>query len=807
MSQQSAKFALLIFSATGLLSFSIQHSAAVEAENAVVNLPVASHQERQSVDLFLEVSINGSSRKIVGNFVRLPSGAFAAMPDELAEIGIKPLAAATNADGLVILDRLPNVTYAYDEQKQHIEFTADDTQRSVELIDASRVRKSEAAEATSALGAVLDYTIYSASNSLFDGRKDLFRGVSGSFDGRIFSRYGVLRNSFIASYGDDGVDHFRRLNSSWSYSDPVTMISYRAGDIVSGGLTWTRPVYLGGLQIARNFSLRSDLTTQPMPAFSGSAAVPSTIEVYTQNALTYSGSVPSGPFQLVNIPAMTGQGEARVVIRDSLGRETVTTLPFYSSNMMLKQGLFDYSLEVGAPRRNYGLESADYTKDIFGSFTARYGARDWLTVEGHVEGGASLINGGAGVVFPLHRYGAASVALAGSNSPAGSGGLLHATVQLNYERWSIYGRIQRAFGDYEDIATVTARSQTQWQVTPFHYAKVAKSIDQISASIPLPGKFSNLNLAYTRLGFEDRPSSQVASLSYSHRVFKNATLYTSVFKDFSSRDSYGIYAGLSFSFGNGIHSSSGVHSDGHGQRLFTELSKNGNSQYGRYGWRARTAEGDNPNRSLGGHLRTKHVRADASLEQVNDDTRVTGQLEGSVVAAGGDVFLTDRIHDAFAVVNVGAPDVPVFHQNRPAGKANRRGKAIVTNLNSYQNNPIAIDPHDLPVDAIVPNTKQVVVPRANSGVVVDFGLSAKSSSALVGFIDSDGKALPVSSTVQLNGSKETFVIGYEGQAFMQNLKADNKVRIELDNGQSCKATFPYRAVAGSQVLIEKVVCQ
>jgi len=159
------------------------------------------------------------------------------------------------------------------------------------------------------------------------------------------------------------------------------MISYRAGDFVSGGLGWTRPVYLGGMQIQRNFSLRSDLVTLPMPVVSGSAAVPSTLEVHTGNVRTYSGEVPAGPFELANFRVISGAGEARVVLKDTLGREIQTTLPFYTSSELLRQGLVDFSAEIGFPRRNHGTESSDDASDIMGTATVRYGLADRLTLE------------------------------------------------------------------------------------------------------------------------------------------------------------------------------------------------------------------------------------------------------------------------------------------------------------------------------------------------------------------------------------------------------------------------------------------
>ena len=60
---------------------------------------------------------------------------------------------------------------------------------------------------------------------------------------------------------------------------PSTMRRYRAGDFISGFLSWTRPVRLGGAQINSDFSMRPDLITFPVPAVAGSVAVPSTVDV------------------------------------------------------------------------------------------------------------------------------------------------------------------------------------------------------------------------------------------------------------------------------------------------------------------------------------------------------------------------------------------------------------------------------------------------------------------------------------------------------------------------------------------------
>ncbi len=95
------------------------------------------------------------------------------------------------------------------------------------------------------------------------------------------------------------------------------------------------------------FPLQPGFVTFPLPGISGEAALPSTVDLYVDNALRMRRQVPSGPFSIQDLPVTTGQGDARLVIRDILGREQVITQPFYATSRLLKQGLHDYSYELG----------------------------------------------------------------------------------------------------------------------------------------------------------------------------------------------------------------------------------------------------------------------------------------------------------------------------------------------------------------------------------------------------------------------------------------------------------------------------
>ncbi len=756
-------------------------------------------------DLQLEVFINDESMKMLGAFRMEPDGSLAATAGELHQVGIKPPASASDKD-LVELDDLSDLSYQVDVQAQRLYVTTTDDGRAARTIDVAEKQKSEVPEVQSAYGGALNYSLYATANTPFENDVDLFNGVSGSFDAWVFSPYGTLSQSFLAGYSDQELDRITRLNTTWSYSDPKSLMTYRMGDFTTGGLSWTRPVYFGGIQAQRNFALRSDLVTVPLPAFKGTAAVPSTLEIYSQNVRTYSADVPAGPFQLTSLPAFAGAGQARVVLRDRFGRETIETLPFYSSNLLLQKGLLDFSVEAGVPRRNFGIEPADYDDRIMGVATARYGMTDWLTLESHFEVGKDLLNGGVGAAFPLGPWGAASVAVAGSTSNARSGALFNGSLEMSNGDWSVHARMLRAFDNYDDIASVTAEEVSRKPgELPVFGAGVPRALDQVTLSVPPPLDFSSLNFSYTRLENDRGEKSQIAGVSYS-QTLKAATFYASVFVDLEDDRRFGFFAGVSIPLGDNISANTGIQNGPDGFDVVADISKSVQQEDGSLGWRARTSQGKVSNREASVNYRTSFARFEGDVQQYGADFRATAGMDGAVAITGGEVIATNRIEDAFAIVDVGMPGVDVQMQNRSIGKTNRSGRILVPNLKSYEPNTVSIDPKTLPVDADVPSTRKVVVPADRSGVVVRFGVSDAPQAALVTFKNKDGTQLRAGLSGKLQGAGDEFVIGYDGQTYIRGLGGWNAIDITLYDGSKCHAEFSYKPEPGKQVVIKDVKC-
>lgn len=766
----------------------------------------AQHQFAETARrLQLEVFINGRPTDLIAEFQYGVDNELVIEPGQLRNVGLDPVDEALRPDGLIAVSRLPQVTYELDEANQLIRFTAGYDAAATRIVEAHQT-DAAAPAAQSGVGGLVNYTIYASTGG--DGVDELsnFEGVSGWFEGRAFSPLGVLSHSQIASSSPDEAYDTKRLDTTWSYSSPRTMISYRAGDIITGGLSWTRPTRLGGIQIQRNFGLRPDLVTMPLPEFSGSAAVPSTVDVYVNDARRLSQDVPPGPFEITNLPVITGSGTARVVVRDALGRETVSETPFFATSDLLAPGLLDFSLESGFARRFYAVESNDYDGRFMASGTARYGLSDRLTLEASVEGGGDLLNGGSGAVFGLGKYGVGSFAAAASTYGRRTGYQLAGSVEIELWGLHLYGRTQRTFGDYLDIAAVTAEPSLLPDADLLSAAP-PRALDQVSLSAPLNFDPSIFNISYTQIETIQGDRSRILGFSYSRPVGNSASVFATAYKDFEDDDAFGMFAGLSMTFGGDINASVAASSDSDGTTMTTDLVKSSSDAIGSYGWRVRDTEGARTNRLASVNYRAAIARFEAGVEQYDKHFRANAQMDGAVVVAGGGVFLSNRVDDAFAVVDTGAPGVDVEYENRPAGRTNKRGKLLLPNLRAYERNKITIDPANLPVDAAVSETLETAVPADRSGVVVKFGVDASPLAALVTLRNEEGEFVETGATGHLAGGSESFVVGYDGQAYLTGLANQNTIVIDQPSRGGCEATFPFQPQRGAQVAIPDAVCR
>ena len=199
--------------------------------------------------------MNGRPTGRVGEFIDR-DGALYATPAELRDLGFAlppDIAAGTEP---ILLASLPNVH----AQLERCHADAGRAGRRLRAAADRTRRRSRATElaplSRSGYGALLNYDVLGT----YGGRSATAgqQPTGGALlDLRAFSPYGVLENSGLVNITPyAGQATTVRLGTTFDYADPDDLRRWRAGDVVSGAVSWSRSVRLGGGQVSSDFSLR-----------------------------------------------------------------------------------------------------------------------------------------------------------------------------------------------------------------------------------------------------------------------------------------------------------------------------------------------------------------------------------------------------------------------------------------------------------------------------------------------------------------------------------------------------------------------
>ncbi len=789
------------------------------------------------VDLLLDVVVNGQPIGQIGEF-QARNGRLFVSRHELRSLGFRvppPDRQGGSEADMLALDELAGLTCRLDQKTQTLNVTASIEALATTILGGSQENAS-LLPVESGFGAVIDYDVV--------GTETRGRGLAEALiDERLFTPWGVVASSFTVTTGpQDGSRNVVRLDSGATVTDPDAIRQYRAGDVIAGGFSWTRPVRLGGIQLSTDFAARPDLVTFPVPAIAGAVAVPSSVDVLVNGVQALSQTVPPGPFAITQLPVVTGVDNVSVVVRNAAGQQTTENLPLYASRSLLAPGLADFSIEAGPVRLNYGLDSNDYRAPA-ASVSARYGLLQWLTVEGHAEGsaggedfGGPLTRAGAkaggmaggGAAITVGHLGTLSVDVAESRFGTHGGGLVSAGFERSAPALSFSGSIQMASSGYRDIASVygdpvpavEGRASIGLSLPVFGtfglaYVLVRRPATAAAAALTAQARTPEEAGIVSAQGLDGGgllalvPASKVSllSASLSRPVFGGrANVYVTGFHDFASRSSSGFTGGISFTFGP---RSAGAISGNAGGGTSAEMLQASQS--------ART-DGDTGYQLIEGlgrparHLAVGSYRSpwgvlEGGVDVEGHETSLRTDVQGALAFTDGSLFATNTIQDSFAVVDTGAPGIEVLRENRPYGRTDASGKLLVTDLRAYDANRLAIDPMDVPVDSDVGDTMRLVRPQDRSGVIVRFPVRS-SRGAVVRLSDMAGVSIAVGSTARLENGPQgaDLVVGFDGEVFVTGLEAHNVVAVRPLEAPPCLARFDYKPVAGTLPDIGPIRC-
>lgn len=584
----------------------------------------------------------------------------------------------------------------------------------------------------------------------------------GNLTGVIFSPAGSLTTNGAlqlprVSNTDEGT--FTRLNTTYEFDQPSIPRVWRAGDIATDPPGWGRSEFLGGLQVATDYALQPTTITFPTPVIGQSLAQPSDISLLVNNVSAYQGNADAGPFSLVDIPVVNGINQITVQTRTASGEVVSRTVPFYASATMLAQGLTSYNASLGFIRHNYGAIDDFYATPALDG-TLNYGLTNRLTTTLHGEAARNfgLLGGGgevSGLLGDLTADYAVSAHARVDITPAQMGRLYSVQYSRSESGFGISAGLINATSGYNDLGIETNAS---YPILSWHAA----------ASATLPWHTGNITVAYTEQSAHRHNADAFVLATYSGQITNRLTFSLSCFRgdvrDLGiSTPNDGCSAGFSLALSR-YGTAAGLASFGGQTPEWGETYQNYPSTTQGFGGALNNATGDYTSRDLSVQDVTRWAELTANIAQTGPTRSAQLSLSGSAIAMDG-VYVSRPVNNSFAVVDFGAPNVPVYLSNQVVGHTNGAGHLLIPGLIPNYKNMVSIDPAALPLDISLQDNEITITPPAVGGVLASFPLKKLDAAMLRVWLP--GKHLaPAGSLLYLNGRAAPIVIGYDGYVYI-----------------------------------------
>jgi outer membrane usher protein len=610
--------------------------------------------------------------------------------------------------------------------------------------------------------------------------------VSGEEEFGFFSKLGVLTSQFAAR---DLTQHWAatRLQTLFFRDFPERMETLGVGDNYSASFAnWAETINYAGIRWASNFTTQPAFLPYALPSIAGSAAQPSMVSLYVNNLRMLEQPVGEGPFTISDIPALSAEGNIRMVVTDLLGRKQVVSMPYISMQQLMRAGVSQYTYESGVQRRDYGQESNGYG-GWFAAGTYRHGFTNTFTFGLRGEALLASQTGGMGFDKGFLRLGVISGGIAASHNKDGqSAGLA-------------YAQLQHSGGSFGFSLYAQAAQQNFRQLGLLYPQKPTQFLGQAQVSQAL-GSWVTVSAGYMH---QNKPSNAVNDAQG-----KSVQRFNTITPTLTIRLPLGATLTLSGNYTPEFHQrASGI------AMLIIPLKKQ-RMAMASTGYQAGATtpmveyeQALPPGTGLGYRVRTsssnnlENPREDAQVSYQNDHG--TYQLEvsqlrgqptnwmlnymGSAVLLHGDLLLSRQVTDGFAVVDTnGVRGLKVMANNNYVATTDRRGLAMVPSLPAYNRNLISLDESSLPLNVDVDLSDKIVVPMALSGLLVKFK-SQQVQGAVLALVTEEGKELPLGAEVTVNDDKMVYEVALHGEAYIPEIQFPAAVRAHWDE-HTCQAT-------------------
>ncbi|MCP5173915.1 MAG: fimbrial biogenesis outer membrane usher protein [Moraxellaceae bacterium] len=735
---------------------------------------ISAHQlvSNEPEALWLSAQLNKYSKLETLLFLKKPNGQLLILAEDWQRWHLKPADNVFRYDeqDYYILDELQGVRYQFDAANLSVAIEVDARWFKASVFNASN--QTNIPKIQSSVGMYANYELNS-SYAEQQTESNLFASAT------LFHPLGTLENQFLIQHLETQQRQAIRLNTVFAKDDIDGMYSLRVGDTATSSLGLSGGLRYAGIQWGSNFSLQPQLVRFATPSVSGQALLPSTVDVYINDAKSWTKQIPAGEFTIDNLPVTAGMGEARVIVKDLLGREQTFVLPYYAGADLLKVGLHEYAIDSGFLRQDYGIQSNQYD-DFFAMAAYRRGLTDKLTADVQLQWQQHQQMLKLATAFVPPKLGLVNVWLAQSRQRFHQNALAYG-VEIDPQYKIFNTRISWQYQDREF-----------WQIGSQPTPNPLQETLRVFGGVSLK-QYGSLRAQYIYTRKYDAPETSSVVAGYGLSLGQYGSLSVSVGR--TLQPSTNTQAQISVSIPLQSKQSVSVVALPLEQQYRVAFQQSAPAGNG-VGYSLSADIGQIPRTQGAVTWQNSYGSYQLKVSEQNSQYNGSINISGGMALLGGQGFLGRQISSSFAVAKVGDyANVSVYANNHLIGVTNKHGITLVPRLLPYQLNKIRINPSDLPFDAEMTSQEQEIVPANNSGLWVDFGVKRAYAATMTILLD-NGQALPAGAEVYKNDSSEAFPVGYRGELYITGLSAKNRLTAHW-KGQSCRFEVEFEVVDDS----------
>ena len=609
----------------------------------------------------------------------------------------------------------------------------------------------------------------------------------------VFGPAGQLQwHSAARSASSDPRDarRFFRLGTRFVRDNLQQRTTTTLGDSVLPASTGVPSVRYGGLTWGSHFGLDPGFSTLNTPSLFDTARLPSTLEFYLNDRRVGSPvAVPPGPFEITGLPTVGVQGTLQVLIRDALQNERTVSLPFLQHAGLYRPGLHSFSYTAGWLRP----ELERYETPFLAS-AHRWGMNPVLTLDAGAALSAQQRSAGLGSTVALSPSVIANLSLAASQAPTGSGQQVGVSAQWLGQQASMGASYRQASAGFHLLGDTSTPGQRTQQDLRFY---AARTLDDGRGS---------LSLSWGRLTTGTGSPRRISSVGWS----RNWGLANLSLSAVHTPNHATLQAVLNIALQRGAYLSTRLQHQSEQLAWRTDVNTPAATDRG-LSWRLGLHTPDlarrvTPSQWVAG-VDVRSAVGEHGLEWVDgpQGTAWHARTAGSVGYLVGHTFVAPPIAGGFALVSTGdAPHVPIYRWNVPVAVSNAQGLAVVTTLEPYQKNLLAVRPKDVPLHYRMNQHEVTAIPHGRGGVWVDLAM-VREHSALVTLTLPNGQHLPAGALVWVASSGEMAAVGLRGQVYVHKLAEQDRLDVQ-HLGQTCAIDVDHPPTDDPQPRLGPWVC-